>query len=74
MEVVVVLHEMHRKRLSGVILKIDFKKSYDKVNWLFILETLRMKGFSPTWCKWIDYFTRGGHIGINVNDHVGANF
>jgi hypothetical protein len=26
------LHEMHRKRQSGVVLKIDFKKAYDKLN------------------------------------------
>jgi hypothetical protein len=27
-------HEMHRKKLDGVSLKIDFKKAYDKVRWL----------------------------------------
>jgi hypothetical protein len=35
LEGVVVLHEMihelHRKKLDGVLLKIDFKKAYDKV-------------------------------------------
>jgi hypothetical protein len=30
------LHEMHRKKQSGVILKIDFEKAYDKLNWNFI--------------------------------------
>ena len=43
------IHELHRKKLSGVILKIDFEKAYDKVKWLFLLQTLRMKGFSPKW-------------------------
>jgi hypothetical protein len=37
MEGVVVLHEMiheiYRKKMNGVILKIDFKKVYDKVNY-----------------------------------------
>jgi hypothetical protein len=42
------LHEMHRKKQSGVILKIDFKKAYDKLNWNFIQQTLRMKGVSLT--------------------------
>jgi hypothetical protein len=26
------IHEMHRKKLNGVILKIGFEKAYDKVN------------------------------------------
>jgi hypothetical protein len=25
------VHELHRKKLNGVILKIDFEKAYDKV-------------------------------------------
>jgi hypothetical protein len=30
------IHEMHRKKLDGVIFKIDFEKTYDKVNWPFL--------------------------------------
>jgi hypothetical protein len=30
------IHEMHRKKQDSVILKIDFKKIYDKINWYFI--------------------------------------
>jgi hypothetical protein len=26
------IHEMHMKRQSGVILKLDFEKAYDKIN------------------------------------------
>jgi hypothetical protein len=53
MEGVVVLHEtihdIYRKKMSGVILKIDFKKTYDKINWDFLQQSLRMKGFSNKW-------------------------
>jgi hypothetical protein len=30
------MHEMHRRKQRSVILKIDFKKAYDKVKWSFI--------------------------------------
>jgi hypothetical protein len=68
------IHEMHRKKLGGVIIKLDFEKAYDKVNWSFLQQTLRMKGFSPLWCKWIDQIVRGGSVGIKVNDDIGHYF
>jgi hypothetical protein len=49
-----IIHELHRKRLNGVILKIDFEKVYDKVKWPFVKQVLQMKGFSSKWCQWID--------------------
>jgi hypothetical protein len=67
MEGVVVLHEtiheIHRKRMSGVVLKLDFKKAYDKVNLNFLQQTLRMKGFSEKWCHWISQFMTKGSVG-----------
>jgi hypothetical protein len=54
------IHELHRKKMDGVFLKIDFEKAYDKVKWTFLQLVLRMKGFSSKWCKWIENFvTRG---------------
>jgi hypothetical protein len=39
------VHELHSKKLNGVILKLDFEKAYDKVKWSFLQQTLRMKVF-----------------------------
>jgi hypothetical protein len=78
MEGVIVLHktihEMHRKKQNGLILKIDFEKVYDKIKWPFVQQTLRMKDFSLKWCKWVASFMEGGHVGIKINDQVGQNF
>ena len=68
------IHELHRKKLSGVILKIDFKKAYDKVKWPFMLQTLRMKGFSPKWISWVKSFISGGSVAANVNNDIGHYF
>jgi hypothetical protein len=31
-----IIHELHRKKMGGVLFKIDFKKAYDKVKWTFL--------------------------------------
>ena len=48
------LHEIHSKKLDGVILKVDFEKAYDKVKWPFLQQAMRMKGFSETWRNQVD--------------------
>jgi hypothetical protein len=30
------IHELHRRKQDGVILKLDFEKTYDKLKWLFV--------------------------------------
>jgi hypothetical protein len=35
------------------IFKIDFEKAYDKINWSFLQQAMRMKGFDPKWCDWV---------------------
>jgi hypothetical protein len=37
-------------------------------------QTLQAKGFSNTWCQWIETFTRNKHVGIKINDQVGEIF
>ncbi|WVZ63094.1 LOW QUALITY PROTEIN: hypothetical protein U9M48_012759 [Paspalum notatum var. saurae] len=54
------IHELHRKKLNAVIFKVDFEKAYDNVKWRFLQQTLRMKGFSPLWCQWIQDFVSKG--------------
>jgi hypothetical protein len=68
------IHELHRKKMDGVLFKIDFKKAYDKVKWPFLQHVLRMKGFHPTWCAWIHTFIEKGSVGIRVNDDIGYYF
>jgi hypothetical protein len=68
------IHELHRKKMDGVLFKIDFEKAYDKVKWSFLQQALRMKGFPPKWCNWIARFIQGGSVGIKVNDDIGHYF
>lgn len=40
-----IMHELKKKKMSGVILKIDFEKAYDNIRWDFVEEVLIKKGF-----------------------------
>jgi hypothetical protein len=62
------VHELHTKKMNGVILKLDFEKAYDKVNWSFLHRALMMTGFSPKWRALINNFVYGGSVPICVND------
>uniref|UniRef100_A0A8I6XZE3 Reverse transcriptase domain-containing protein n=1 Tax=Hordeum vulgare subsp. vulgare TaxID=112509 RepID=A0A8I6XZE3_HORVV len=68
------LHEIHSKKLDGVIFKVDFKKAYDKVKWSFLQQALRMKGFDEIWRKQVESFVQKGSVGIRVNDDIGHYF
>ena len=68
------IHELHRKKMDGILLKIDFEKAYDKVQWPFLQQVMRMKGFNPRWCQWIEHFVKRGSVGIKVNDDLGHYF
>jgi hypothetical protein len=68
------IHELHRKKMDRVLFKIDFEKAYDKVNWSFLQQALRMKGFDPKWCEWIQNYIAKGSVGIRVNNDIGHYF
>ena len=68
------LHEIHTKKLDGVIFKVDFEKAYDKVKWPFLQQALRMKGFDEAWRRQVKSFTQKGSVGIKVNDDIGHYF
>ncbi|XP_073354001.1 uncharacterized protein [Aegilops tauschii subsp. strangulata] len=68
------LHEIHSKKLDGVVFKVDFEKAYDKVKWSFLQQALRMKGFDEAWRKQVESFVQGGSVGIKVNDDIGQYF
>ena len=38
---------------SGLILKLDLEKVFDKVDWAFLDAIFKAKGFATLWRKWI---------------------
>jgi hypothetical protein len=69
-----VLHETKRKRETGVILKIDFEKAYDKVHWGFLIECFKAMRFCDLWCTWIDKILYNGTVSVRINNMNGPYF
>jgi hypothetical protein len=53
-----------------MLFKIDDKTAYDKVNWNFLQQAMRMKGFPPLWREWVACFVQVGSVGMRVNDDI----
>jgi hypothetical protein len=45
------MHEMRKKKTKVIIMKLDFEKAYDKVQWSFLFEVLERKMFPGKWIQ-----------------------
>ena len=63
-----IIHKVHRKKESGVVLKLDYEKAYDRVSWNFLEEMLFSRGFGGKWRSWLSKVVRGGSLCIRIND------
>jgi len=61
-----VVEEVTRKKGKHTVLKEDFEKAYDSVNWDFLFSMLEMLGFYPKWVKWIRGYLESLTISILV--------
>lgn len=62
---------IRQKRHTITLLKLDFAKSYDMVDWKFIFNTLKARGFGDKWLGWIKLALIGGKCQILVNGVCG---
>jgi hypothetical protein len=63
------------KKLMELFLRLTLKRHMIKfTHERFLQQTLRMKGFSHKWCRWIQNMVSGGSLGIKVNDDIGPYF
>jgi uncharacterized protein YpiB (UPF0302 family) len=46
-----ILHETRLRKECGIILKLDFEKAYDNVNWALLFTYMKARGFNETWCN-----------------------
>ena len=49
---------LKKRKIPGTLIKLDFQKEYDSVNWNFLKQVMEKLEFGRVWIKWImDYVT-----------------
>src|ERR1044071_7373082 len=56
-----------RERKRFFLLKIDFEKAYDNVNWNFLISILSQMGFHLLWCEWVRGICYSSRAAVLVN-------
>jgi hypothetical protein len=69
-----IIHDLRQRKHNGVLLKLDFEKAYDRVNWDFLGEVLHCKGFDEGYIHRISQLVSGGQTAISINGEVGPFF
>jgi hypothetical protein len=69
-----ILHDTKRRGKNSLVLKIDFEKAYDKINWDFMFDCFQQRGFCEKWCAWIKEVLACGTLSVKANDVIGAYF
>jgi hypothetical protein len=59
-----IIHDVHRNKEEGIMLKLDYEKAYDKVSWSFLEDMLKSRGFGDKWISWIRRVVRGAHYAL----------
>jgi hypothetical protein len=62
-----ILRETKFRKQLGVVLKINFEKAYDKVNWDILFDCCRHMGFSDNWMVWIKNAVDGETLSVKIN-------
>jgi hypothetical protein len=60
-----VIHSVHSGKQQGLVLKLDYEKAYDQVNWEFLFEVLEKGSFGEKWISWIKKTINSGFVGVH---------
>ena len=69
-----VVEEWKRCRQRGIIIKLDFEKAFDKVNWNYLLKMMELMDFPQRWRAWIKDCLSSARVSVLVNGSPGKEF
>jgi retron-type reverse transcriptase len=68
------LHQCHHSKKEIVILKPDFEKAFDLVEFSIVLDMLKAKGFLDKWILWVESLLNSATTSVLLNGTAGKEF
>jgi len=62
-----VVQACHKRKLSALVIKLDFAKAFDTVSWVGLDCILQARGFSNVWRDWIQSLLSSSKSAVLVN-------
>ena len=62
-----VIDNLHKRKVKGVVCKLDIEKAFDSINWLLLLKVMQCMGFGPKWVRWIWWCIATTRFSILIN-------
>ncbi|XP_050211808.1 uncharacterized protein LOC126661967 [Mercurialis annua] len=69
-----IIHVIHSRREKALMIKLDFKKTFDLVSWIFIISMLKCMNFDGTWINRISSLFSSSQLSVLVNGSPSDNF
>jgi hypothetical protein len=61
-----------KRKAPTLVLKLDFSKAFDSINWDSLRAVMLARGFPPLWCDWMDMILHSSKSAILLNGIPGA--
>ncbi|RVW59685.1 Transposon TX1 uncharacterized 149 kDa protein [Vitis vinifera] len=62
-----VIDSWQKRKEKGLICKLDIEKTYDSINWKFLLKVLQKMGFGSKWLGWMWSCLSSANFSVLVN-------
>ena len=62
-----VVHWLKKRKKQGVLLKLDFQKAFDTIDWESLILVLEVMGFGSKWRNWIYKCISSASISVIIN-------
>lgn len=61
----------HKSRVLTLVIKLDFAKAFDSVNWESLFKILGARGFPDKWIRWMSMLLSTSNSAVLVNGVLG---